>query len=86
MRVINLTAEIGDDHCLNLQLPNEVPSGIVEIITLITDKKSVCESPSLEELTDHLQEIGINYRAKEEIISILKKNTMHESVMIFIIY
>lgn len=67
MRAIKLTANIGDDHRLNVQLPNDVPPGIAEVILLFSANESVNNLNDLKSFTEWLDQQPRYTRSKEEI-------------------
>lgn len=73
MRAIKLTTRIGDDHILNLRLPDDVPAGMAEVIVLYPETPAIGRPGSLEEFMRRLQEANIPRRTKEEIDRYLKE-------------
>ena len=67
MRAIKLTTRIGDDHTLNMRLPADVPPGTAEVIVLYPETPATGKPRSLEEFMQHLQEVDLPRRTKEEI-------------------
>lgn len=67
MRAIKLTANIGDDHRLNVQLPDDVPPGIAEVILLFPVNASINNLNDLQSFMEWLDQQPRYTRSKEEI-------------------
>lgn len=67
MRAIKLHAQVSPEHTLSLQLPADVPPGMAEVIVLYPETPATGKPRSLEEFMQHLQEVDIPRRTKEEI-------------------
>ena len=67
MRAIKLIANIGDDHRLNVQLPDDVPPGMAEIIMLFPEAPLTDKTSSLREFTEKLEHLPSSGRSQEDI-------------------
>lgn len=67
MRAIKLTANIGDNHRLNVQLPNDVPLGMAEVILLFSTNEAVNNHDDLNSFMEWLDQQPRYTRSKEEI-------------------
>jgi len=67
MQSIKLTAQVGPDHRIELDLPPEIPQGVVEIIVLAGEVPLAPPSPSLREFFEEIDKLPHARRTKEEI-------------------
>jgi len=68
MRVIRLTAAIGPDHKLHLQLPDDVTTGPAEVIVSIPDPGTPDEDVSdFGKFLDFIDSLPPGNRSKEKI-------------------
>jgi hypothetical protein len=67
MQAIKLKAEVGPDRHIELDLPPEIPPGIVEIIILVDEASSRPPASSLREFSGEIEKLPDSRRTKEEI-------------------
>ncbi len=65
MRAIKLTANVGDDHTLRLNLPQDVAAGPAEVIVLLPEEKQP-HGVTLDRFLDNLQDPEVPM-SKEEV-------------------
>jgi len=57
MRAIKLKAEVGPDRHIELDLPPEIPPGVVEVIILVNEAASRRPASSLRELSEEIEKL-----------------------------
>lgn len=67
MQAIKLKAEVGPDHRIELDLPLEIPQGVVEIIVLSGEVPSGPSVSRLREFFEEIDKLARTRRTKEEI-------------------
>ncbi len=67
MRAIKLHAQVSPEHTLNLQLPADVPPGMVEVIVLVPVPKATDKPDDLQTFMEWLNRQPRHTRSKEEI-------------------
>ncbi|MCU0836311.1 MAG: hypothetical protein MUC77_18065 [Chromatiaceae bacterium] len=67
MQAIKMKAEVGPDRLIELDLPPEIPPGVVEIIILVNEASSRPPASSLRELSEAIEKLPHSGRTKEEI-------------------
>lgn len=67
MQAIKLQAEVGPDHRIELDLPPEIPQGMVEIIVLAGEAPVHPPVSTLREFFEEVDKLPHTRRTKEEI-------------------
>ena len=71
MQAVRLTAVVGPDRCLRIEVPEEIPLGEVEVIVSATQPPGVRVGQTLSELFAALDRMPRKRLTKEEVDSYL---------------
>jgi hypothetical protein len=73
MQAVRLKAMVGDDHRLEMVVPDEIPVGEVEVIVLVSRPAGACAEQSLSELFAEIDRMPHKGLAKEDVDRYLAK-------------